>query len=142
MTNAQINLDWLTHLVDSIGPGWTTAIIGLLLAAGMLYIILLLIRRSDKDTEAARKALSARAEDLEEDITENRAEQWRLMAQIEQLKLELNRCQEMLERSGIGGLSPAEEKILRDMLVSKQNELVLKQNEIDRLKNIINQSGL
>lgn len=98
-----------------------------------------LIRRGSKSEETVNKIALRQQEQLEEaqdDITETTRERWTLIAKIAQLELERDNLKNMLRNSGIsGGMSTAEENVLRQMIVSQQKHIHQLQDQLKECQN-------
>lgn len=101
------------------------------------YGIYLIIKRGNKDSEIIGRTLEReqhRADELEDDVTEQSKERWRLIAEKALLEGQLKECQERLAAKQASGLTVAEENVLREMIISLRDEVRIKDNHIARLK--------
>jgi hypothetical protein len=121
-------------LVKEIGVQAAIALILVLLLAQAIRMIL---RRNERDAETVRQTLvreQGRVDELDEEITEHGRERWTLIAERIKAEEALKACQEKLEDRGIGSMTLADEKVLRQMIVELQTSVMMKNREIAALQ--------
>jgi septal ring factor EnvC (AmiA/AmiB activator) len=140
-------------LVDLIRHDPAAAVNVILALIGVIaaYAVYLIIRRGNKDAEIVGRTLAKeqdrldreqqRNDALEEDITEQSRERWRLIAERAQVEEQLRKCQEKLQERGIGSMTLFEENALRDMIVAQQTTIHEKNERIKHLTIIIRNAG-
>jgi regulatory protein YycI of two-component signal transduction system YycFG len=131
-------MDWLVTLVDTIGVEATIAIFVFLIVGIFAAAVYLIAKRGVKDAEIISQTVAhqqRQIDELDEDVTENTAERWRLIGERIQAEENLKRCQEKLEERGASSMTLAEEKALRDMIIRQQEEIRALNGQLALLKN-------
>lgn len=134
-------MDWLVSLVNAIGVEATIALVVVVIVGMFAAAVYYVAKRGVKDAERHLKDADIIArtvahqqeqvDELQEDITEHTAERWRLMGRLVEKEEQLKNCQDMLARTGIGGLPATEEKSLREMIVRQQQEITRLREELE-----------
>lgn len=99
-----------------------------------LRIVWLYAKRGNPAQDTLTRAFERQQEqvgELQEDITENTKERWKLLGQLFEQEQQLKNCQELLARTGIGGLSASEEKSLREMIIRQREQIQRLQEELE-----------
>lgn len=134
-------MDWLVKLVDTIGVRATIAVflfaMLLMLVAAVYQIATRSAKEAERRVREAERALKDadiisrtveyqqhQLQELDEDITEHTAERWKLIGERIQVEENLKRCQEKLQEHGASSMTMADEKALRDMIVSQREEIL------------------